>query len=63
MNGGVDFLTLDVFNSVLRNKRFLLDPVLKKNYLLLGGDCFMSGLIGDCLMSGVFGVAGLVMPF
>ena len=64
LNGGVDFLTLDFFNGVLRHKSFPLDSVLKKNlaFLLLGGDCFMSGVIGDCLMSGVFGVAGLVIP-
>ena len=65
LNGGVDFLTLDFFNGVLHNKHFPLDPVLKGNFafLLLGGDCFMSGVIGDCFMSGVFGVAGLVIPF
>ena len=46
---------MDFLNGVLRNKHFPLDPVLKKNlaFLLLGGDCFMSGF---------FGVAGLVMP-
>ena len=56
LNEGVDFSALDFFNGVLHNKRFPLDPILKENlsFLLLGGDCFMSG---------VFGVPGLFIPF
>ena len=56
LNEGVDFLTLDFFNGILRNKCFPLDPVLKENlaFLLLGCDYFMSG---------VFGVPGLFIPF
>ena len=57
VTGGVDFLTLDVFRSVLGNKRFPLDSVLKENlgFLPLAGvlgDCFMFGVIGVCFMSG-----------